>query len=220
MSPWRSADDRGDAGSRRDHNPAARNRQRSDGISDRDLGLDLDMEADLGIDSIKRVEILGKMRDEFPSLTGLSDSAETMDALTGARTLGVIVDRMTALAKQPLGQANGTEAPPTRGAGQTPSGNGRPQHATPRRILEEVAAPLPRDRCSLVPGGRILITDDGRGVASSLAERLEAAGMAVERIGGDQESIDWTSPSAIDSVLDRARVARSPGGDRSRAPAS
>ena len=31
------------------------------------LGLDLDMEADLGIDSIKRVEILGKLRDEFPA---------------------------------------------------------------------------------------------------------------------------------------------------------
>ena len=30
------------------------------------LGLDLDIEADLGIDSIKRVEILGKLRDEFP----------------------------------------------------------------------------------------------------------------------------------------------------------
>ena len=59
------------------------------------LGLDLDMEADLGIDSIKRVEILGKMRDEFPVLKGLSDSAEAMDALARARTLGVIVDRMT-----------------------------------------------------------------------------------------------------------------------------
>jgi len=40
------------------------------------LGLDLDMEADLGIDSIKRVEILAKLRDEFPALKGLSDSAE------------------------------------------------------------------------------------------------------------------------------------------------
>ena len=68
------------------------------------LGLDLDMEADLGIDSIKRVEILGKMRDEFPALKGLSDSAEAMDALARARTLGVIVDRMTTLAEK----ANGT----------------------------------------------------------------------------------------------------------------
>ena len=40
------------------------------------LGLDLDMEADLGIDSIKRVEILGKLRDEFPGLKALSDSPE------------------------------------------------------------------------------------------------------------------------------------------------
>ena len=50
------------------------------------LGLELDMEADLGIDSIKRVEILGKLRDVFPGLKGLSESAETMDALTQART--------------------------------------------------------------------------------------------------------------------------------------
>ncbi len=52
------------------------------------------MEADLGIDSIKRVEILGKLRDEFPGLSDLTESTETMDALTQARTLGAIVDRM------------------------------------------------------------------------------------------------------------------------------
>ena len=62
------------------------------------LALDLDIEADLGIDSIKRVEILGKLRDEFPSLKGPSDSAELMDALARARTLGAIVDRMVAMA--------------------------------------------------------------------------------------------------------------------------
>ena len=56
------------------------------------------MEADLGIDSIKRVEILGKLRDEFPGLKALSDPPEMMDALARARTLGVIVDRMASLA--------------------------------------------------------------------------------------------------------------------------
>ena len=66
------------------------------------LGLDLDMEADLGIDSIKRVEILGKLRDEFPQLKALSDSPEMMDAMARARTLGVIVDRMASLAEQSI----------------------------------------------------------------------------------------------------------------------
>ena len=71
------------------------------------LGLDLDMEADLGIDSIKRVEILGKLRDEFPGLKALSDSPEMMDAMARARTLGVIVDRMASLAEQRAAQPQG-----------------------------------------------------------------------------------------------------------------
>ena len=32
------------------------------------LELDMDMEADLGIDSIKRVEILGAIQEQFPHL--------------------------------------------------------------------------------------------------------------------------------------------------------
>ena len=73
------------------------------------LGLDLDMEADLGIDSIKRVEILGKLRDEFPGLKALSDSPEMMDAMARARTLGVIVDRMASLAEQASGPTGESE---------------------------------------------------------------------------------------------------------------
>ena len=69
------------------------------------------MEADLGIDSIKRVEILGKLRDEFPGLKALSDSPEMMDAMARARTLGVIVERMTSLADQPEGPTGGSEKP-------------------------------------------------------------------------------------------------------------
>jgi polyketide-type polyunsaturated fatty acid synthase PfaA len=51
------------------------------------LELDMDMEADLGIDSIKRVEILGTVQERFPNLPqpNLEDLAEL-------RTLGQIVD--------------------------------------------------------------------------------------------------------------------------------
>ena len=44
------------------------------------LRLELDLEAELGIDSIKRVEILGKLRDAFPQLGNASDP-EAMDRL-------------------------------------------------------------------------------------------------------------------------------------------
>ncbi|NDO76651.1 phosphopantetheine-binding protein, partial [Shewanella sp. SE1] len=51
------------------------------------LELGMDMEADLGIDSIKRVEILGTVQDALPELPQL-DAA----TLSECRTLGQIVD--------------------------------------------------------------------------------------------------------------------------------
>ena len=51
------------------------------------LELDMDLEADLGIDSIKRVEILGSLEEEFPSLP----AADT-EILAQTRTLQEIVD--------------------------------------------------------------------------------------------------------------------------------
>jgi acyl transferase domain-containing protein/NAD(P)H-dependent flavin oxidoreductase YrpB (nitropropane dioxygenase family) len=169
------------------------------------LGLDLDMEADLGIDSIKRVEILGKMRDEFPVLKGLSDSAEAMDALARARTLGVIVDRMTSLAEQANGRSE-SETRTSRGSsGRSTHSNGKPHEPAQRRLLEAIDSALPIDRLGLMPGGRVLITDVGTGVAALLAPQLQAAGVAVCRIGGPDQPIDWSSPSAIDSAVERLR---------------
>jgi len=55
------------------------------------LDLALDMEADLGIDSIKRVEILGA----FQRVTGLV-RPEEMERVTGFKTLGQIVKHFTA----------------------------------------------------------------------------------------------------------------------------
>ena len=54
------------------------------------LELDMDMEADLGIDSIKRVEILGAMQTQFPELPKV-DSA----ALAELCTLGQIISSMS-----------------------------------------------------------------------------------------------------------------------------
>ena len=53
------------------------------------LALDMDMEADLGIDSIKRVEILSALQDRRPELPEID-----AEALTELRTLGQIVDFM------------------------------------------------------------------------------------------------------------------------------
>jgi len=51
------------------------------------LELGMDMEADLGIDSIKRVEIFGALTTQYPDMTGIDPNE-----LTELRTLGEIVD--------------------------------------------------------------------------------------------------------------------------------
>ena len=51
------------------------------------LELDMDMEADLGIDSIKRVEILGAVQEKYPDLPSIS-----AEDLVGLRTLRQIIE--------------------------------------------------------------------------------------------------------------------------------
>ena len=53
------------------------------------LELDMDMEADLGIDSIKRVEILGAVRTLFPELPKVEP-----EAFAELRTLRQVIDHL------------------------------------------------------------------------------------------------------------------------------
>jgi len=72
------------------------------------LELEMDMEADLGIDSIKRVEILGALQDAYSALPDV----ET-DALAELRTLGSILEYVTA-------QTAGSEQPVAAAAEAVP----------------------------------------------------------------------------------------------------
>ena len=69
------------------------------------LELSMDMEADLGIDSIKRVEILGTVQDELPGLPELNP-----EDLAECRTLGEIVTYMNSKLPSVDSQATATSA--------------------------------------------------------------------------------------------------------------
>ena len=55
------------------------------------LGLDRNMEADLGIDSIKKIEIFSELREHHAVLR-VEDEERTLEELSGLRTLGSIID--------------------------------------------------------------------------------------------------------------------------------
>ena len=69
------------------------------------LELSMDMEADLGIDSIKRVEIFGALTKQYPSMSGINPQE-----LTELRTLGEIVSYVNQNAQGSLEQNIGVPA--------------------------------------------------------------------------------------------------------------
>ena len=134
------------------------------------LTLEMELEGDLGIDSIKRVEILSAMTDRAPGLPEVDTAV--MAKLT---TLGQVVDYMNEpLAGEPAGadvQGDVAKAAPS----QTDAHSAR---ELGRFVLDAVEKPA----CGLAQSGvygqgRLLITSDGSSLASKLAETLGRRGI-------------------------------------------
>ncbi|MEM7578616.1 MAG: beta-ketoacyl synthase N-terminal-like domain-containing protein [Cyanobacteria bacterium P01_A01_bin.80] len=130
------------------------------------LELDMDMEADLGIDSIKRVEIFGALQDTYPDLP----KPDNMEELGELRTIGEIVEYLQGISgtekKKPNNQLNE----------QSQSLNSPVE----RRRVQLKTLPRPDFIDFSLPEGHIaLITDDGSLTTSKLAQHLIEAGWRI-----------------------------------------
>ncbi len=134
------------------------------------LELGMDMEADLGIDSIKRVEILGAIQEQFPQLPAIS-----AEELVNLHTLQHIIDRFN----------NPQAAEPAAAAPASTEGNTSSEIADATAFIGRFPArvePIPRPdylEFNLPKGSLVLITDDGSQRANLLAEAYLAAGQKV-----------------------------------------
>jgi acyl transferase domain-containing protein/NADP-dependent 3-hydroxy acid dehydrogenase YdfG len=126
----------------------------------------MDLEADLGIDSIKRVEILSTVRSRVPDLPQTS-AAE----LVKLRTLGAITDALTA-------DTTVTVAPTAAVPGPVvPEAAGEMVTALCRLAVQALpAAPTGLALAGLYDG-EIAVTDDGAGLGGLVADRLAAHGI-------------------------------------------
>jgi acyl transferase domain-containing protein/NADP-dependent 3-hydroxy acid dehydrogenase YdfG len=132
------------------------------------LTLTMELESDLGIDSIKRVEILSAINTKIPDLPEVD-----ITVMAKLNTLGQIVDYLT--------QHSATDGDTTVPASPVPTvlSSDAPAAALGRYLIEATPAPSTDSLLSGLRDGPIAITDDGRGVASALAARLTAAGIDV-----------------------------------------
>ncbi|MGD8251400.1 MAG: SDR family NAD(P)-dependent oxidoreductase [Desulfobacterales bacterium] len=139
------------------------------------LNADMDMESDLGIDSIKRVEILSLMEERLPHIT--IDSPDTMASLC---TLGQIARHLSALG----GEAGA--AIETNTQISPPESSFPPSALLGRATIHPVATPRVKGPTLHIPAGkRIFITTDRSGLSEALSEALSSRGLRTVLVSVD-----------------------------------
>jgi len=132
------------------------------------LNLDMDLEGDLGIDSIKRVEILAAMQEKAPGMPAVDTG--TMASL---HTLGAIVEYM----QSPLG---GAPEPPPSGGAPTPTAQAPAETPIPSNLgryrLELIEAPSTGLAQAGLLLGEVHVTGGGE-LDEALAAELRARGV-------------------------------------------
>ncbi|MDQ0687785.1 acyl transferase domain-containing protein/NAD(P)H-dependent flavin oxidoreductase YrpB (nitropropane dioxygenase family) [Streptomyces achromogenes] len=172
---------------------------------------DLDLEADLSIDSIKRAEIAGELARRLggagADLTAMDDAE--LEELAKARTAAAVTDWLTA--RLGGGPAPGTAptapaptapapiAPTAPTAPETPGTDEVPAEAPRRHVLRPVlldaAAPAPADPSAVLSGTRWTVLGD----APEVAARLVSHGADVTVRGRDH--VLSRDDGAVDGVL-------------------
>jgi acyl transferase domain-containing protein/NAD(P)-dependent dehydrogenase (short-subunit alcohol dehydrogenase family)/acyl carrier protein len=133
------------------------------------LGLDLDIESDLGIDSIKRLEIMIAFAKTIP---GAPD--DLPEKLNMCRTLKAVLE-MVGTGVAPVRENGGAVGTP-RPASTADTRSSTSANGVYRNIIKMEAAPLRAAGPLVCPAGVVLVTDDAGGCAQAVMARIEAAG--------------------------------------------
>ncbi len=141
------------------------------------LSLDADLEADLGIDSIKRVEIVSTL---MQSLSSHLRQEPEMEKLTASRSLREIVAQIAALT-QTEGTPVARQEPAVLEAAPAAQPS-QPEQDAQRFVLRVVPAHLSTPAAALDGTGVVLVLDDGAGVGEELTALLQSGGYQALRV--------------------------------------
>ena len=151
------------------------------------LELSMGLDADLGIDSIKRVEILSALQQQLPDAPAIRP-----EHLGELQTLGHIVDFLSA------GSAVATAAPPAVATAPT-AAMGKAPAAVARHVVHLERLPSPAGkRLALPAGAPIWITRDASGLGEKLRNQLKAEGFSADLIDKDHTG---SAPSNLAGLL-------------------
>ena len=156
----------------------------STGYPPESLDPDLDLEADLSIDSIKRQEVVGQLCERIGVGSG-SDKDAMLEQLSSLKTLRAMT---TWLEQRYAAPAASAASPSVQAQG--------PSIPLERYLLRRKSAPLPQLASDALRGKKFLISDDRLGLAPRVSALLQARGV-------DVTIIDFPSAKALPADLDQ-----------------
>ncbi len=187
------------------------------------LDLDLDLEADLGIDTVKQAEMFAAVRAAYK--IPRDENLKLRNFPTLAHVIKFAHDRQPASTKEVAAGALATQETPQKkpavsaSSGSKPATAARPVLASfdaadriPRRVPVPTLRP-PLQLCkptnvTLGAGRRVLLMPDKSGAGEALARRLEEMGVDVLRLNQtlDSETLqnrlkDWMAAGAVHGIF-------------------
>ena len=134
------------------------------------VGLDMDIEADLGIDSIKRVEIMSEFESLMPDLPSVDP-----EVMGGLKTLQQILDYV-ASAQQRSPRVPAADVPVYHQTSENEESVFDDSPVTVKRQIVSVEkhSLAGQKPVTLSPGGKIYVTDDKSGLSSAIVSEMKA----------------------------------------------
>ena len=149
------------------------------------LGMDLDLEADLSIDSIKRMEIIGELKLKIGFSKGEDQGDDLMEKLAAIKTLNGLVNWISEIESGTDEVL--TEAKKIIEESQTDQAG---LEKLSRLRFELTPAALADIEASILKGQRFAITNDGHGQATKIKKLFKKHGVLVDIVfaGDDLQS--------------------------------
>jgi acyl transferase domain-containing protein/NAD(P)H-dependent flavin oxidoreductase YrpB (nitropropane dioxygenase family) len=161
------------------------------------LDFSANLEADLSIDSIKKMEIVGGLRERAAFPDDEDDMEESFEKLISIKTLQEMLDWIQSLEEGSSGGSS--QAPASEGLGAITAtadaaalsddaddaDDADDENAIHRLIPVEKPVELKESEQNLLEGAHIALTDEGTDLTARIAEELKARGAVVDIVTAD-----------------------------------
>lgn len=165
------------------------------------LGLDLDLEADLSIDSIKRMEIIGAIQERLNISGSLEETEDAIENIARIKTLNGMIAWMDELAN---GSSSVVDVKNEPSVDQSTSCSDETSLSSDKGVermsfvLEERF--FDTSNQLIIDGMKFAVTDDEAEYSELVKKRLEAKGAIVDIIKGNEELTSYDGLIILNSI--------------------